>query len=53
MTEKLKVNMFEMKCLRSRVGVTRRNRIWNEVIRPRLVYKFGKSFLRYLAVCKG
>ena len=34
-TERQKLNMFEMKCLRSMTGVSRLNRVRNEVVRAR------------------
>ena len=34
-TERQKINVFEMKCLRSRTGVSRLNRVRNEVVRVR------------------
>ena len=34
-TERQKLNVFEMKCLRSMTGVSRVNRVRNEVVRAR------------------
>ena len=33
--ERRKVNVLEMKCLRSLVGVSRMDRVWNEEVRRR------------------
>ena len=34
-TERQKLNVFEMKCLRSMTGVSQLDRVWNEVVRER------------------
>ena len=34
--ERRKVNVLEMKCLRSMVGVSRIDRVWNEKVRRRI-----------------
>ena len=34
-TERQKLNVFEMKCLRSMLGVSRLHRVRNEVVRAR------------------
>ena len=35
-TERQKLNVFEMKCLRSMTGVSRLDRVRNEVVRERI-----------------
>ena len=41
--ERKKLNIFEMRCLRSMIGVTRRDRVRNTVIRERTGVKVELS----------
>ena len=38
-SERKKLNVFEMRCLRSMIGVTRRDRVRNTVIRERTSFR--------------
>ena len=41
LSERQKLNVFEMKCLRSMAGVSRRDRVRNEIVRERTGVRFA------------